>query len=222
MPQATNSRRSACRPSNGRDASWRHAPPRGIGVTTARAASLRVPSPITGRRSLVDLLDRSATYVFCRDGGIIAQGALFIALTVRGGARLEPRTTRERVWDAQQADRCQHRVVVGSVSGQSVVNEVKAIDQALVVLPILGRRIAGSGARHSRSSVGPGCPTAKRTRCWGARRSKSGHHLNRSGRRIAVGSLMCRPFFLDQNGAVPRCRPDHGPADARRASREVQ
>jgi type VI secretion system Hcp family effector len=65
-------------------------------------------------------------------------------------------------------------VVAGSLSGQSVVNEVKAIDQALVALPILGRRIAGSGAWHSRSSVAPSRPTAKRTRCWGARRSKSG------------------------------------------------
>jgi hypothetical protein len=40
-------------------------------------------------------------------------------------------------------------LVAGSVSGQSFVVEVKAIDQALVALPILRRRNAGSGAWHS-------------------------------------------------------------------------
>jgi hypothetical protein len=39
-------------------------------------------------------------------------------------------------------------LVAGSVPGQSVVIEVKAIDQALVALPPSGRRIAGSGAWH--------------------------------------------------------------------------
>jgi hypothetical protein len=37
-------------------------------------------------------------------------------------------------------------MVAGSVPGESVVTGVKAIDQALVALPISGRRIAGSGA----------------------------------------------------------------------------
>jgi hypothetical protein len=52
-------------------------------------------------------------------------------------------------------------LVAGSVPGWSVVNEVKAIDQALVALPTLGRRNAGSGAWHSRSSVAPGEPDSE-------------------------------------------------------------
>jgi hypothetical protein len=173
-------------------------------ATTARAAGRTALSTRTRRRPQVDLLGLSATYVFCLCGGIIGRCPLFIALTVRGGASLEPRTTRERVQDAQHADRCQHRaveMVAGPLSGQSVVNEVKAIDQALVVLPPSRRRNAGSGAWHSRASVAPGDPTAKRTRCWSARRSKSGHHLNRSGRRIAV-ELMRRPFFWPEGGRL--------------------
>jgi hypothetical protein len=43
--------------------------------------------------------------------------------------------------------------VAGSVLGWPFVVEVKAIDQALVALPTSGRRIAGSGAWHSKSSV---------------------------------------------------------------------
>jgi hypothetical protein len=99
-------------------------------------------------------------------------------------------------------------MVAGSLSGQSVVAEVKAIDQALVVLPPSRRRNAGSGAWHSRSSVAPGEPTAKRTRCWSARRSKSGHHLNRSGRRIAV-ELDAPAVFSTKKGVAPSGADEH-------------
>lgn len=44
-------------------------------------------------------------------------------------------------------------MVAGLVPGWSFVVEVKAIDQALVALPISGRRNAGSGAWHSEASV---------------------------------------------------------------------
>jgi hypothetical protein len=52
-------------------------------------------------------------------------------------------------------------MVAGSVPGRSVVNEVKAIDQALVALPPSGRRNAGSGAWHSRPSVAPDGPDSE-------------------------------------------------------------
>jgi hypothetical protein len=71
-------------------------------------------------------------------------------------------------------------MVAGSVPGRSVVDEVKAIDQALVALPTLRRRIAGSGAWHSRLSVTPGGPDSEEDALPVQLGQKSGHHLNRS------------------------------------------
>jgi hypothetical protein len=93
-------------------------------------------------------------------------------------------------------------MVAGSVPGQSVVNEVKAIDQALVALPTLGRRNAGSGAWHSRLSVAPGEPDSEEDAlpAWSVQQVWASPEP--IGRRIAASSSMRRPFFCKQGGPL--------------------
>jgi hypothetical protein len=88
-------------------------------------------------------------------------------------------------------------MVAGSVPGESVVIEVKAIDQALVALPILGRRIAGSGAWHSRSSVAPGGPHSEEDALSGRPVQEVWASPEPIGRRI---ESMRRPFFPEEGG----------------------